>query len=241
VEIMGTAMRDPFYLVKEELQDTVKQVDEAYQKWSKMPPSATTEQLGRELEDKCVSILWQVDELDNAVKMSERDLDRFKLTPAEVAERRRWVEATRAGALDMQRRLREARKQATSKGDVEMGDLADPLSRLRKQKERENEAFVGSQEQEQHLILARQDEDLEALGKQVGRIGEIGLAIGEELKQQSGILDQVGDDMDGTQSRLKMAQRKVQEIMRKTSGKAQCYIIIALCVVLAVLMLLTFM
>lgn len=241
MEIMGTAMRDPFYLVKEELQDTVKQVDEAYQKWSKMPPSATTEQLGRELEDKCVSILWQVDELDNAVKMSERDLDRFKLTPAEVAERRRWVEATRAGALDMQRRLREARKQATSKGDVEMGDLADPLSRLRKQKERENEAFVGSQEQEQHLILARQDEDLEALGKQVGRIGEIGLAIGEELKQQSGILDQVGDDMDGTQSRLKMAQRKVQEIMRKTSGKAQCYIIIALCVVLAVLMLLTFM
>lgn len=48
---------------------------------------------------QCVSILWQVDELDNAVKMSERDLDRFKLTPAEVAERRRWVEATRAGAL----------------------------------------------------------------------------------------------------------------------------------------------
>lgn len=49
---------------------------------------------------------------------------------------------------DMQRRLREARKQATSKGDVEMGDLADPLSRLRKQKERENEAFVGSQVRE---------------------------------------------------------------------------------------------
>lgn len=48
----------------------------------------------------------------------------------------------------MQRRLREARKQATSKGDVEMGDLADPLSRLRKQKERENEAFVGSQVRE---------------------------------------------------------------------------------------------
>ena len=60
-------------------------------------------------------------------------------------------------------------------------------------------------------------------------------------RHRSGILDQVGDDMDGTQSRLKMAQRKVQEIMRKTSGKAQCYIIIALCVVLAVLMLLTFM
>lgn len=133
-----------------------------------------------------MSILWQVDELDNAVKMSEKDPERFKLTAGEVADRRRWVEATRGGAQDMQRLLQEARRKAESGrgADIEMGDLSDPGAILRQGRERENDRFVGQEEDHQRMILARQDEDLDALSSQVGRIGEIGLAIGEELKEQ---------------------------------------------------------
>lgn len=291
---------------------------------------------------QCVSILWQVDELDNAVRMSERDPARFRLTSEEVAERRRWVEATRTGAqgdtagccahiacfiaftvspvgttsnavplwspkrlirpseqpkrgfcptvdgaealagsveqqqrrspsspADMQKRLLEARSNARKAGDVEMGDMSDPAAWLRREKNSENDSFIASQvclalssgqllsslrrlislggrlgnagaftaglpraslrgpvdvrrttlgvhktstlvggpvavipkhggcasiamgrmgvcvqDQGQQLMLQRQDEDLEAMSQQVGRIGEIGLAIGQELKEQ---------------------------------------------------------
>lgn len=60
------------------------------------------------------------------------------------------------------------------------------------------------------------------------------------LTSRSRILDTMGEEMDSTSGRLKLAQRKVQEILRKTSGRAQCYIMIALIVLLCILMILAF-
>eukprot|EP00983_Pelagomonas_calceolata_P038096 1136674-Pelagomonas_calceolata.AAC.1 len=56
----------------------------------------------------------------------------------------------------------------------------------------------------------RQDESLDDIELHVNRIGRMGRAIGEELEGQGGLLDELDQDMDTTQSRLKATQKKMQ-------------------------------
>jgi len=57
---------------------------------------------------------------------------------------------------------------------------------------------------------------------------------------RSNILDDIHADMDSTHGRLRLARKKIEEVMRKTSGRAQCYIMGGLVATLAVLMILAF-
>lgn len=88
------------------------------------------------------------------------------------------------------------------------------------------------------LDCRRQDEDLDALGAHVTRIGQVGLQIHEELDQQSGMLDELETDIEGTSTRLQAAQKKIDHMLRKAGLKGQFCIIIFLIAVLVVLLVL---
>lgn len=86
------------------------------------------------------------------------------------------------------------------------------------------------------LVLGRrQDEDLEAMGEQVQRLGQVGLTIHEELSTQQNMLDDLDEDVDITTNRMRAAQKKIADIIKKSGGKKQFLLIIALVIVLLVL------
>lgn len=86
----------------------------------------------------------------------------------------------------------------------------------------------------------RQDEDLEAMGQQVERLGQVGLTIHEELTTQQHMLDDLEEDIDITNNRMRAAQKKIAEVIRKSGGKAQFLTIIGLLVVLVILVAIAF-
>ena len=74
----------------------VDSVVNTYERWNRLPTgNAERLDLGKELEAGCDSVLWQLEELENAIGMAEQDMNRFNLDQQELASRRRWVKDTR--------------------------------------------------------------------------------------------------------------------------------------------------
>jgi SYP6 family syntaxin len=86
---------DPFYVVKEEIQDSVKTLQATFTRWEQLPPSATERiVLSNELLSSCEIIEWQVEELDRATGVIERDPARFSIDSAEIERRKQWTAST---------------------------------------------------------------------------------------------------------------------------------------------------
>mmetsp|Transcript_13880 Transcript_13880/g.50559 ORF Transcript_13880/g.50559 Transcript_13880/m.50559 type:complete len:131 (+) Transcript_13880:703-1095(+) len=103
-----------------------------------------------------------------------------------------------------------------------------------------NDDFIGDQEEQQAMMLQRQDSSLEELGSHVLRLGDLGRSIGEELEQQNTMIEELEDDIDHTQGSLAAAKKKVTDLLQK-NGKCQIASMIVLGGILLVLVILVFM
>ncbi|GIL81704.1 hypothetical protein Vretimale_1343 [Volvox reticuliferus] len=104
-----------------------------------------------------------------------------------------------------------------------------------------NDKFLSGQYETQQLMLKRQDQDLEDIEQAVIRIGRQGREIGNELVAQDILLNELEQDVDTTQSRLKAAQKKMQELIRKSGSNTQLVLIVVLIVILVILAVFAFM
>ena len=89
--------------------------------------------------------------------------------------------------------------------------------------------------------MRKQDADLDDISASIQRLGQVGLTIGEELETQGKMIDELEQDVDGTNSRLAAAQRKMNQVLKKAGAKGQMCIIAILTVILIILFLVAFM
>lgn len=121
----------------------------------------------------------QVSEIDRSLDAAEANPARFRLSQAELSDRRRWVIATRRQVSGLAEALATARKEAAAP-PAERG----ARDRLAAAVQAENERFIDAEAQRQQVIMRQQDEDLDVLGQHVSRIGELGREMGQELHMQ---------------------------------------------------------
>jgi SYP6 family syntaxin len=85
-----------------------------------------------------------------------------------------------------------------------------------------------------------QEEDLDDLSETIMRLGAVGLTIHEELSSQGRLIDELGNDMDTTATRLNFVQKHVSMVMKKAGWKGQLMAIVSLVVLLLILTFLIF-
>ncbi|CAM6015886.1 unnamed protein product [Sphagnum balticum] len=235
---------DPFYLVKEEIQDSVKGLQATFTRWERLPPSATDRiVLSKELLSGCESIEWQVEELDRATGVAERDPARFSIDLVEIERRKKWIASTFSQVQSIRRKLQTAAENgsgirpgiATSNRRELMRMDEHPLP---KSNHTADNGFVTDESGRQALIMKEQEEDLDDLSETVMRLGGVGLTIHEELSSQGRLIDELGNDMDSTATRLDFIQKRVATVMKKAGWKGQVMIVVFL---IALLLILTFL
>ncbi|MCO5590402.1 hypothetical protein L7F22_044372 [Adiantum nelumboides] len=235
-----TAAQDPFYLVKEEVQGLVNSVQKSFKKWEQLlPGSLEGSQLGRDIVTDCASIDWQVDELDKAIAVAERDPARYGLDSAEIAQRKRWTGFTQnqIGAI------KKAVLDSQSFGPARVEMMRMPLNASSQKVNlatSHDEDFYTSESDRQVLLMKEQDQDLDELSASVERLGDVGLTIHDELISQDRIIDDIGREMDKTTNRLDFVQKKVAHVIKRAGAKGQIMMIIFLVILLLVLILLVF-
>lgn len=237
-----TAARDPFYLVKEDVQGLVDNVQNNFRKWQQsISGSIEGSQLGQEIAVDCATIDWQVEELDKAIAVAERDPARYGLNSTEVAQRKKWTNLTRNQVTAIKKSVQEAQSNGSAIR-VEMHRM--PLNALKQKTAMDasmhDEDFYMSESDKQALLMKEQDQDLDDLSVTVERLGDVGLTIHDELVSQERIIDDLGQEMENTANRLDFVQKKVAVIMKKAGAKGQILLIIFLVVLLLVLILLVF-
>ncbi|XP_039020667.1 syntaxin-61-like [Hibiscus syriacus] len=237
--------QDPFYIVKEEIQDSIDKLQVSFHQWERVPPG-TGEQvhLTKDLLANCDSIQWQVDELDKAISVAARDPSWYGIDEVELESRRRWTANARIQVADVKKAV-GARKENDNSASVirrelmrlpdsQQADISNHYSA------EDNDDFIESESDRQMLLIKQQDEELDELSASVQRIGGVGLTIHEELLAQEKILDELGTEMDSTKNRLDFIQKKMAIVMKKAGAKGQIMIIIFLLMLFIILFILVF-
>lgn len=239
--------QDPFYLVKEEIQELVHGISRKFSRWEQLPPGTPErDNLFKDLSASCESIEWQLEELSKAVAVAEKDPARFSVDEAEVARRRQWTTATSGQIASIRRQLLSAVTERSSPperdgaggGRRELIRMPPAGPRPDQDIVRGNDAFVAGEEDHQALLIREQDSQLDEMSVSLAKIGGMGRAIHEELGEQDKIITDLEHDVVSTNSRLEAVQKKMAAVMKKAGVKGQLMLIVFLVVLLIILVVL---
>ncbi|KAL8141848.1 hypothetical protein V2J09_014880 [Rumex salicifolius] len=256
-----SSAQDPFYIVKEEIQDSdyyivgqivLRKIDKllsTFNEWETLAPDTGKKvQLTKALLTGCESIQWQVDELDKAVSVAARDPAFYGINDAELEKRRKWTKNARdkVGTVRMAvgkgRGYQDASNTNGSHHEMMRFPVGDSRQKAASSEyDHDNDDFVSSESDRQMLLMKQQDQELDELSASVQRIGHVGLTIHDELIEQERIMDDLGAEIDSTSNRLDFLQKKVAFVMKKAGVKGQLMIILFLLVLFIILFVLVCM
>jgi t-SNARE complex subunit (syntaxin) len=86
--------------------------------------------------------------------------------------------------------------------------------------------------------MKQQDEGLDVLAQSVDRLGQMSMAISEELGQQNKMLDAMETDLDTASEELDIVTAKTKELIAKAGGSTNFCIIATLSIVVLILVFL---
>eukprot|EP00878_Enallax_costatus_P008417 GHUV01008798.1.p1 GENE.GHUV01008798.1~~GHUV01008798.1.p1 ORF type:complete len:226 (+),score=54.80 GHUV01008798.1:292-969(+) len=225
---MASLSQDPFYIVRQEIQDTVNELQSKMSRFHGLTAANPERKaIASVVTDGCESLQWQVNELDNAVNRAAEQAQRFGLTPEEIASRRKWISTTR--------------RQITGMLDTIKTATAAPINAAENKVHKQNEGFLQDEGSKQQMMLKQQDAHLDDIEAAVTRLGRVGLTIHEELESQGNMLDELEEDVDTTHSRLRATQKKIMDVIKKSGTTTQLGLIAFLMIVLVLLSVWAFM
>jgi SYP6 family syntaxin len=223
---------DPYYAVKLELDDLLHDLKQKMARYHGLQANNPERKvLLVHVEAGCESAHMQLDLLMTAVEKASESPERFNLTSEELGGRRRWIEKGRREVET----VREATKSAASAPPPPL-----PVSTSAQMVDANND-FIGGEKFQQMLITRQQDRQLGDIEAAVGRIGRMGRAIGEEMEDQERLLGDLNEDVDVTNTRLRVTQKRMQDVIRSSSVKQQLCLIVFLVVVLIILIVIAAM
>jgi len=123
--------------------------------------------LGDRLERDARDVVTTLAQMDRSVDKAAADPVRFGLTPPALAARRQWVADARAHLQSIAQALAQSATDGASGAAPGNAELA---------------GAVRSHQQQQQLVVVQQDEMLDHIAAAAGRIGQMGLAMNQELK-----------------------------------------------------------
>jgi hypothetical protein len=101
-----------------------------------------------------------------------------------------------------------------------------------------NKNSIVDPRQQQLDLMKRQDEGLDILGQQAERLGNLSIAISDELTFQNQMLDDMDHDLGDAHDHLDIVTRTTKDFIAKSGGWQNFSIILCLIVVIVVLILL---
>ncbi|KAK4490640.1 hypothetical protein RD792_001328 [Penstemon davidsonii] len=243
-----SSAQDPFYIVKEEIQDSINKLLSTFHQCERMPFDGEQLRLTKELLAGCDSIEWQVDELDKTISVAAKDPSWYGIDVMELDKRRIWTSNARSQVRKVKKSIVNGEESnGTSTSNVnemrrELMRLPNPhqADKPNRYAAQDNDNFISSESDRQQLLIRQQDEELDEISASVERIGGVGLTIHEEFLAQEKIIDELGMEMDSTSNRLDFVQKKVAMVMKKAGAKGQFMMILFLLALFFILFVLVF-
>ncbi|XP_049587511.1 syntaxin-6 [Syngnathus scovelli] len=244
------SMEDPFFVVKGEVQKALSGAQTLHHRWRELlleGGAASKEEMDwttNELRNSLRSIEWDLEDLDETISIVESNPKKFNLDAGELAKRKAFISSTRRSVKQMKEHMTSGPAVAFADGTdkrVPLGDGAkcDVYRPPARGLHNANSDFIENQQLQQQLMAEQQDEQLELVSGTIGVLKNMSERIGLELDEQAVMLDDFGQEMDSTHSRLDNVMKKLAKVSHMTSDRRQwCAIGVLLAVLLVILLLL---
>lgn len=246
------SLEDPFFVVKDEVLKAFTKTQGLYDCWKSVQDGTeyrSAEELetaATELKNSLRSIEWDLEDLEDTVKIVEKNPTKFRINGAELAIRKGFIESTKAEVNAMKAKITAAKNsdlngRLNSPGHVS-GPNSTKYSRVPNTDDSPNREHIsgsGMMDQQNQLLLAQEDK-LDLMGESMGSIRNMSSQIAVELDEQAVMLDEFGDEIEHAESRLDNTVKKMGKILRLTNDRRQLMAIGTISSAILVLLILLF-
>ncbi|WWD00289.1 hypothetical protein V866_007199 [Kwoniella sp. B9012] len=237
--------RDPYIDVKREIESTLSNLPDLLSTHNSSDPSSSTYYEAQEELKNTLQILeGDLEDLEESVRVVEGMGDRWGISPDEVGNRRRFVERVKKEIRGLKSKVtltkgkEKARARSDKNGrykdnpdiDLERGYNDDDGEDLEEAKRWEAE--------QQQLLVKRQDDTLGVISGTLHTLASQAGLIGNEVAEQSEMLDDLGNRVDSTDTKLRKVQKTMSDFIRRNEETKSGWCIGILIVILMILLLL---
>ena len=229
-------VNDPFYLVREEISDSVSNCESSFSRIHEtrggLPlqnSASQKKEMFANMLSEIDSLFWQLNELDRATDAAERDPNRFRVSREELERRKVWTSQTRDRLNVLRGRVENALNNSNTSEQNRVKSVLD------QNRNTIDDYMLSDERATQDQLFAHQDEQLEDLSHHIRTIGNVGKTIGEELEQQGRMLEDLEEDTEGVRARMQAANQMMIHVFKKAGIRAQLCTVFALTIILVLL------
>jgi len=239
--------RDPFYVVKEKVQDMMGTLLVEFDRWKDLLDNENTAThkdfapLTQHIKVTLKKLGIDLNDLSQTIKIVSENRVRFRdIDDKELDSRRKFVNDMKARVEEYDEQLNSTRTKSKLERDARDLVFSRETDAKKTAKEREREAvgndFVSGHAQAQQQVTAQQDVVLDDMTAALQRLGDISGTISTELKTQNEMLKEFDDEMGVAQSNMTKVLKKIDKLLGKSdSGRLCCILILfVLCIVLII-------
>lgn len=238
-------MDDPFFTVKEEVQKAITNVNGLFLRFTGLLDKNTSstkeiDWLKNEIKTNTRSIEWDLEDLTETISIVESNPQKFNLTVSDIEDRQMFIKKSRELIEELKITLQnaEANTNINNTSQKVRRHSGNKYSRLCNDIQFSNQRFINDQQQQQETEMNQQDKQLENVSASVGMLKSMGGQIGKELDEQAIILDDLGHEIEQTDSRLNTILVRVEKMLRLADDKKQTYVLIALIIMMLIVFIL---
>ncbi|CAG2121785.1 unnamed protein product [Medioppia subpectinata] len=190
-----------------------------------------------ELRNGLRSIEWDLEDLEETIGIVKSNQKKFKLEESEINERRRFIQQTKDEVKFMREKLFDNKNKDNNKNNSSLRQSLGQQSSSSTKYTRLENSFGdrhdgpdsvgitvddGSHLQyHQQMILQSQDDSLNKLRNSVGNLKSISRQIGTEVDEHAVMLDELGHEVDMTDSRFDTTLKKVARVLHLSNDRRQ--------------------
>ncbi|CAM4606952.1 unnamed protein product [Lepidochelys olivacea] len=259
------ALEDPFSAVRREVQKAVNTARGLYGRWcellqeTRVVSAEEFDWTTNELRNSLRSIEWDLEDLEETIdillgpgsgaRIVESNPRKFRIEASELTERRAFVKQMRDSVKEMRDHISSPSALAIAErknremligGGASQKPPPEQYGPLREELVSANSRYIEEQQLQQQLIIDQQDEQLELVSGSIRVLKHMSGQVGDELEEQSLMLEEFAQEMDNTQSHMDGVLKKMAKVSHMTSDRRQWCAIGILLVLLIVVLILFF-
>ncbi|XP_039270095.2 syntaxin-6-like [Styela clava] len=237
------SVEDPFFVVKSEVEKSVENCRVMQERWRSLLTDGSLlkrdqyERMTNDLRNNVRSIEWDLEDLDETIGIVEANPRKFKITHAELKERKSFITTTRKIIHGMRDELTSPEVKAKLEDLSRKSLLRNGIHRNAGYGSHngggyvnqsavdiegdENDRFIQDTQQQQRLLIEQQDDQLDLVADSVGVLKNMSKSIGNELDEQAVMLEGLGHEMENTQSRMDTVLRKMAKVTHMSNDRRQ--------------------
>ncbi|KAG7211487.1 hypothetical protein KM043_010759 [Ampulex compressa] len=213
-----------------------------------------------ELRKALRSIEWDLDDLEDTICIVEKNPTKFKIDNIELTIQRSFIEQAREEVKIMKDKMNLSRGRDrdntarqhrgfreimvytplldNSPARVPMNHGTTKYSKLENEIDSPNRQFLGDTMQQQDSMMRQQDDQLDMIGESIGTLKTVSRQINTELDEQAVMLDEFGNELEVTDSKLDATMKKMAKVLHMSNDRRQWVAIGVLTAILVFLIIL---